>query len=196
MDSLENLSLRQYLDNLAQKSPAPGGGSAAAVVVSVAVALYKMCFSYSKKNFDAVEFKDLTAQINALLDSAVSFIQKDKDVYSNLVEILKDKSRGDEIQSAYKNAAMVPLEIINICRKMMDVILINISKIELVFLSDLKSSVNFLKSGFKSAEYFIDANLKCLSLEDLEFFENFKEREIEYLKSEFKRVEKEIENGS
>jgi len=195
MKTLDDLSIRQFLNELSKKTPAPGGGSAVAVVLSVAIALYKMCFEYSRKNFNAAETESLTADINSFLDSAVSFIQKDKDVYLNLSEILKDKSRHSERRGAYKDAALVPLEMIKICEKMLDIISSTISKIEPVFMSDLKSSFNFLKAGFESAQCFVAVNLKCLSNGDLQDFKNFEEIEIKNLKLKFEKMEKELKDA-
>ena len=195
METLSDLSIKQYLRKLSEKTPAPGGGSAAAVVISSAVALYKMCFEYSRKNFAAAECESLTADINSSLDSAVSLIQKDKDAYLNLAVILKDKNRYDEHASAYKTAALVSLEMIKVCKKMLDIISNTISKIEPVFISDLKSSFKFLKAGFESAQCFADVNLKCLNAEDLRAFKNFEEEEIGNLKSKFERIEKEFKDA-
>jgi len=118
-----DLQIREYLDRLAAKLPAPGGGSASALVGALGAALAAMVanFTVGQEKFAPVEddvrrvLEAVEAQRAALLD----LIQEDMDAYGEVSAAFKlpkdDPARAEAVQRALKGAAAVPLAIVDGC---------------------------------------------------------------------------------
>lgn len=113
------LSIREYLDDLAAKLPAPGGGSASALVGATAAALGAMVanFTVGQEKFAQVE-EDVRACLEAVEEhrrALIELIQADMDAYGEVSAAYKlpkeDPARKAKIQQALRGAARVPLQI-------------------------------------------------------------------------------------
>jgi len=120
-------TLQQFLDELASKSPTPGGGAAAALAGALSAALTAMVchLTLGKKKFAAVE-----VEMKIILDKAetlrmrfTELIDEDDAAFSALMDAFKlpketeaqQRLRSDAVQEATKLAALVPLEMMHLC---------------------------------------------------------------------------------
>ena len=105
-----DLTLGEWLEELARGEPAPGGGSALAVAVAMASSVVAMAARVS----DAAGF---VAQAEALRVRTLPLAQLDADVYAAALAVreraaeLKPEQRDWEIGRAFADAAATPLEI-------------------------------------------------------------------------------------
>jgi len=116
-------TLTDFLDELASKSPAPGGGSVAALAGALGAALTTMVcnLTVGKKKYAGVE-----AEINTIIQRSeelrrqfTNLIDRDTDAFNKVMEAYGlPKESGDQqalrnaaIQEATKEAALVPLEV-------------------------------------------------------------------------------------
>ena len=86
--------LREYLNDLAAKSPAPGGGSAAALSAAIGASLMSMVANYTIGN---AKYKDSEAKVSEILKKSEkcrtefqTLIDKDVEAYEKLAAGIKD----------------------------------------------------------------------------------------------------------
>jgi methenyltetrahydrofolate cyclohydrolase len=116
-----NLTLGQFLDQIAAREPAPGGGAAAAVAVAMAAGLVAMAARFSGDRLELAE--DVVTQAEMLRQRAAPLAQADADAYQKVIEALalprgsNTKARGlrrEAIRHALEGAADVPLKVAEI----------------------------------------------------------------------------------
>jgi formiminotetrahydrofolate cyclodeaminase len=124
---LTKKSVEEFLNELASNSPAPGGGSVAALAGALGSALTAMVcnLTIGKKKYASVEdeIKKVLEQIEPLRKKFILLIDKDTDTFNKVMEaygLPKDSDeqkalRSAAIQSATKEATLVPLEVMKHC---------------------------------------------------------------------------------
>ncbi|MFH0947839.1 MAG: cyclodeaminase/cyclohydrolase family protein [Elusimicrobiota bacterium] len=178
-------SIKEYLDDLSAKLPAPGGGSAAALVSATGVSCLLMVvnFTIGKKGYEEhqTELKEMQGKLTTYNLQLTTFIDEDVTAYIKLSDAYKlpkeDTLRSEKIQIALKNALSVPCKIFEISVGVLTLAerLKEIGNKNLI--SDVACGVSILRAGIESAKSNIDANLKCM--DDVEFV---KETKIKYEK--------------
>jgi methenyltetrahydrofolate cyclohydrolase len=99
--------VRGFLDQVAARTPAPGGGGAAAVTGAMAAGLVAMAARFSARQIP--EADDLADQADRLRFMAAQLADMDARAYTAVLA-----TRGPERKEALLAAAMVPLEIAEI----------------------------------------------------------------------------------
>lgn len=114
----DNLAgVAHFLDRIAERTPAPGGGGACAVTVAMAAALVAMAARYSGKQLDDAEA--LAADADGLRADALPLVQADADAYGELLAAFKDRSDGrkERIAAASRRACDVPLQMTDLAAR-------------------------------------------------------------------------------
>lgn len=131
---LKELSLEHYTEAVASTAAVPGGGSVSALAGSLAAALAAMVarLTLNKKKFAHVakQMKTLEQQAQQLQDRLMAAVDRDADSYRKVLSAFRmpkgtEKeihARSQAIQSAFKHAAEVPLEVAGLCSKIMDLV--------------------------------------------------------------------------
>jgi formiminotetrahydrofolate cyclodeaminase len=104
LDSFLDQPVRGFLDQLAARTPTPGGGGAAAVTGAMAAGLVAMAARFSARQLP--EAGDLADQADRLRYMASQLADMDARAYTAVLA-----TRGPERKEALLAAAMVPLEI-------------------------------------------------------------------------------------
>lgn len=124
---LTNKTIRQFLDELASSSPAPGGGSVAALAGALGAALTSMVcrLTIGKKKYADVEeeIKSIVSQAEDLRVQFSALIDRDTEAFNKVMEAFglpKDTEpqkalRSAAIKEATKEATLVPLEVMKHC---------------------------------------------------------------------------------
>lgn len=169
---------KEYLDDLAAKKPAPGGGSAAAAVGALGVSLLSMVanFTVGKDKYEDVEAEmqellssaeKLRAELQKLVDEDVAAYQKVSAAYKMPKDSDEQKAaRSEAIQAALKAAMQVPLAT---CRSLFEAgklcePLLEKGNVNLV--SDVGVAAEFIAAGFVSALMNVEINLGGIKDED------------------------------
>ena len=122
---LEKKTVKEFVEELASSSPAPGGGSVSAVSASLASALTSMVcnLTVGKKSYNELE-EDKRSAIDETLKTCeelkfkfLDLMNEDTKVFLELMETFKmpkdteeeKKVRSEKIQSGYKKSLEVPL---------------------------------------------------------------------------------------
>jgi methenyltetrahydrofolate cyclohydrolase len=107
--------VRDFLDLLAARVPAPGGGGAAAVTGALAAGLVAMAARFSEAQLPAAA--DVAQQADRLRARAAGLADQDAAAYGAVLDAYKlprdtgGSERRQRIEAALRGAAAVPLEI-------------------------------------------------------------------------------------
>jgi len=167
---LTSASVRQYVERLASGEATPGGGSATALVGALGAALGEMVgnFTRDRDGWDkvATSLEELTRRREALLD----LTDRDAEAYG-AVSAAYALPRGDEaqkaartkaIQAALKQAAQVPLQVIDHVVATVDELPILLAHGNSNLLSDVGVSADLCQSALRCAWLNVEVNLAYL----------------------------------
>jgi formiminotetrahydrofolate cyclodeaminase len=122
---LTDKTVIKFLDELASNSPAPGGGSVAALAGSLGAALTSMVcnLTVGKKKYLDVEqeMKNVIIKSEELRKTFTSLINQDTEAFNKVMEAFGLPRESDAqkalrtaaIQAATKEAALIPLRVMN-----------------------------------------------------------------------------------
>lgn len=194
-------TLKKYLDDLASRKPAPGGGSAAALAGALGAALISKVanFTVGKDKYKAVEdemqqilkrSQQLSQRFNELCsDDALAYKE-----FSEAVNLPKEtaeqkKERQEKLQQALRGAAAVPLEICRLAHDAIKLCLPLAQKGNVNLITDVGIASLMLTCAFESALPNVEINLK--SIKDEKFILEVREV-LEPLEKEIAAVNQEV----
>jgi len=174
-------SLEKYLDDLAAKLPAPGGGSVVALVAALGAGLLSMVsnFTLGKENYrdNQEETEKILKQSEELRKKLTELVDEDVRVYGEVSRAYKlpgstgkeKEMRSKTIEEACKQALTVPLQVAGCCRQGLDLArrLVEIGNVRLV--SDVGVAAGLLEAALKGAELNVKINLR--RIKDTKFVE-------------------------
>lgn len=156
-----NKSLKTYLDDLAAKKPAPGGGSAAALAGALGCALLSMVCNYTigKEKYKDVEkeIRKILSQSERLRKRFLSLVDLDVQAYNKVFN--SRKGRPAIYQKNLIRATMVPLEVCSLSAAAYKLCPYLRKKANKYLSSDVYVAKELLKSCFKSGEFNVIINL-------------------------------------
>lgn len=121
--SFAEMTVSEFLEQIASAAPVPGGGSAAALGAALAASLTEMVanLTIGKKGYEACEadMRELADQARSYRGKFTEAMDRDSDAYQSVLEAYKrpketetDKDlRRQAIEDALKTAAAVPLAV-------------------------------------------------------------------------------------
>ncbi len=118
MTSFLDQPVRQFLDEVAARSPAPGGGGASAITAALAAGLVAMAARFSAAQLPGAE--DLAARADRLRGRAADLVDEDARVYGAVLEAFalpRDTGTGERerrLRETLEQAAAVPGEMAEI----------------------------------------------------------------------------------
>ena len=133
-ESLINLHMEDFLDELSSSSPTPGGGSVSALAGALSASLTSMVanLTIGKKKWESVydEMCRIGEHSQNLKDQLTILIDADTEAFNLVLQAYRlpkatnedIKSRKNAIENAMKNAASVPYETMKLCCKTMELI--------------------------------------------------------------------------
>ncbi|HMD13591.1 MAG TPA: cyclodeaminase/cyclohydrolase family protein [Bacteroidota bacterium] len=169
----------KFLDELASNSPAPGGGSVAALAGSLGSALTSMVcrLTIGKKKYAGVEkeMKKVLEQSEDLRRKFAALVDEDTDAFNKLMEAYGLPKESDDqhalrtaaIQEATKEAALVPLSVMNHIIDALALTRVAAEKGSANSISDAGVSAFMLRAAAESAALNVQINLQ--SIIDSEF---------------------------
>ena len=123
-NSLIDLNLREFINELSMDSPAPGGGSIAALCGALSAALSSMVsnLTVGKKGYEGVQkkVKKIAEAAQDLKDNFLRDVDSDTIAFNKVMEAFKMPKKTDSqkeerifaIEKAYKEATLVPFGVI------------------------------------------------------------------------------------
>jgi len=172
-------SLKTYLDDLAARKPAPGGGSVAALVAALGAGLLSMVANFT---LDNLKYSNVESRMKEILNASEGLRQKclelvdgDVAVYTEVSAAFKlprdsaeeKEKRGNAVQQALKQALAVPLDVCKYCCEAVRLCQPLIDEGNPNLVSDVGVAVVLLESAYNSALLNVGINLK--GIKDKEF---------------------------
>ncbi len=174
-----NYAIKEFIDLLASKEPAPGGGSAAALVGSIGVALSSMVanLTIGKEKFKDKEelMKEIVQKNEKLQKELLELIEKDAEAFNKVADALKlpknnpeEKEKRKEIlENALKEASLVPLEVMKKSLEALKILENTLGNSTPNAVSDIGVSALCLKSAIQSA--WLNVKINLVSIRDKDF---------------------------
>lgn len=186
--------LKEYLDDLACKKPAPGGGSAAGLSAAVGVSLMSMVANYTvgnpKYKDSEKKIADMLVKLTSFKDRLQGLIDEDVEAYNKLSKAMKEyKNNPDKLEVSYKEALEPPFEICKItaeCLKLCDDLVESGNK---NLITDTAIAAILLEGAFFSAKYNVYINLKYMK--DMDYVEKI-HKVLAPLENEMPKLKEEI----
>ncbi|XMB72815.1 cyclodeaminase/cyclohydrolase family protein [Mycoplasmatota bacterium WC30] len=180
---LVDLSVKEFLNELSSKSPAPGGGSVAALSGANAVSLVMMVSSLTtkKKKFRALseeiqnEYKKIIESFVSAKELFVQYIDDDTCAFNEVMAAFKlpkeTESELDVRNSAIEKATIgcikTPMEVAALALELLRKMELIIKHSNRNTTSDQGVAVLLLSAAFKGAAMNVKINLPGLSQKDL-----------------------------
>ena len=164
--------LREYLDDLAARKPAPGGGSAAALAGAIGAGLMSMVANYTVGN---PKYKDNEKKMAEILKRSEkcrtqlqSLVDKDVEAYAKLSAGMKEVAKDSPgLDKLFKEAMQPPFEICKIAAEALGLCkrLAKLGNKNLI--TDTAIAAIMLEGAFFSAKFNVYVNLKYIK--DIDF---------------------------
>jgi len=176
---LTTLPVTKFLDELASKSPAPGGGSVAALSAAIGSALTSMVchLTIGKKKYQDVEAElaSVLQKSEELRQTFTALVEQDTDAFNKVMEAFglpkenEDQKalRSAAIQGATKEAALVPLRSMKHIIDALALAKVAADKGNINSASDAGVSALMLQAGCEGAALNVQINLNGIT--DAEF---------------------------
>ena len=174
MKDLNELTITEFLEELASAQPVPGGGSVAALAGALAAALTTMV---ARLTLGKQKFQDRWAVMDPVAKRAQeampvfqSLLQQDTEAYQAVVESFRlpketeeeKKRRTDAIQKAFHEAARVPLETLRTLDRLMEDAVAAVHSGNPNAASDAGAAMQLIRAGAAIAAYNVWINLQSL----------------------------------
>lgn len=177
---LQNLTVKDFIEELGSKSPAPGGGSIAALSASLASALASMVFNLTIGKKDYMEYDEsLKGTIDESLKSVDSckedfleLMEKDTNAFLALMDAFKmPKNTDEEIQArkakiaeGNKQSLDIPLEVAEKAYKLYDYINVAVKYGNKNAISDAGVAASLVETAVEGA--ILNVKINILGLKD------------------------------
>lgn len=156
-----NQSIKKYLDDLAAKKPAPGGGSAAALTGALGAALLSMIANFTVgkpkyKQFEK-EIKESLKKSEKIRKKLLELVDLDVITYNKVAQ--NKKKPLALYEKSLKDATKVPLEITRYSLEALEICPILEKKANKYLISDVYVGKELLSAAIKSAIFNVKINL-------------------------------------
>ncbi|HIH29461.1 MAG TPA: cyclodeaminase/cyclohydrolase family protein [Thermoplasmata archaeon] len=174
MTKLVKQNIKMFLDEVASSSPAPGGGSVAALAGALGAALTSMVCNLTKAKQGYEEVQDEIAEVleksEELRKDLTDLIDKDTDAFNEVMKALQMPKETEEqkeqrrtiLQTAFKQAAEIPLETARKCVQILHVAHIVAEKGNKNSISDAAVSALMAQTGVQAAMLNVRINLSSI----------------------------------
>ncbi len=176
---LADKAVRDFMEETASESPAPGGGSVAACMGSLGAALGTMVANLSshKRGWDDrwEEFSDWAEKGKALQEELLQLIDEDTEAFKNLMAAFgmprgsseEAKLREEAIQEATRHAMQVPFRVMQTAAKSMELLKAMAETGNPASVSDAGVGALAVRSSVRGA--FLNVKINAGGLKDREF---------------------------
>ncbi len=189
---VKDSSLGEFLDRLASATPTPGGGSVSALAGALAAALARMVagLARNKKGYESVQadLAQVEAKAAAVQERLLSLVEKDAGAYERVVDAMhlpkgsdaEKASRIEAMQTAYREATLVPIETMEACTEALELAAVSLEKGNRGATTDAAVAVLLAEAGLRGAG--LNAKINLASIRD-DAFRNSTEAKMDRLLS-------------
>jgi len=198
--SLNDLSLREFSGALAGRSSVPGGGGASAAVAALGTALGSMVGNFTlgkKKHADAEpEIRRLLAEAETLREALLTCVDADAAAFEPLSRAYgiprDDPSRGEIMEKCLREAAAVPMRILELSCRGIELHRQFAEKGSTMMLSDVGTGVVFCWAALYGAALNVKVNTSLMA--DRSYAEDLNKQVDEALDAYWRLADEVYEN--
>lgn len=155
-------SMTDFLEQLAARSPAPGGGASAGVTVAMAAAQAEMVVAWTKP-----EQPEAIEHLQKIRTQALDLAVRDADAYTRWSELQKERPANDpELHSATEEILNIPAALASLSLELLRELVGLAQKTNPRLGSDLGIAGQLAAAGVPAAAWNIKANLHLVKSED------------------------------
>ncbi len=177
-EKLVDMQCNAFADELSTDSPAPGGGSVAALCGALGAALAAMVanLTVGKKGFENVKPEMITVAEKAqqLKQELLDLVDRDTDAFNHLMTCFSMPKKTDEeksarlaaIEQATQQATNIPLRVLELCVKIIDLAELTAQKGNPNSLSDAGVAVLSAQTGGEGAFLNVIINLQGITTQE------------------------------
>ncbi len=159
------LPLREFLTDLGEKTPTPGGGSVAALTGALSASLARMAVAYTLGRKDASQhqsrLEELSGELHDAMERFCQLVQEDMAAYEAFAATRKTGQPAEQ-QRAILQAITVPMEIIALAGAVAAWADEIKSFVNRHLLSDLQAAVELASAAARAASTSAQSNLAAL----------------------------------
>lgn len=168
----EQSTLGEFLNAVAAKSPAPGGGAVAGVAGALAAAMGEMVLAYSvnRKNQspdDNAGLQHILAEMNRARGLLLTLMQEDQAAFETMQQVKKlpesDPSRADKLPVVVYACIRIPQTMAAIALSLLELTSQAVDKCNYYLLSDLAVAADLSMATLRCALHNVRINLPELS---------------------------------
>ena len=148
----QKASLKKYLDDLAAKIPAPGGGSAAALTAALGASLVSMVVNFT---IGKPKYAKFEKELKITLEKS----ERLRNEFLNLVDLDVTAYKSRDIREAMN----VPFMLSRLCFEGIKLCPPLVKKSNIYLISDIAVAAVLLESAFACAFFNVEINLKALN---------------------------------
>ena len=154
-------SIETYLNDLAARKPAPGGGSAAALNAAIGAGLMSMVAGYTDGAQEILKKTEgARKRLQALVDA-------DIEAYGKLSKAMKECKGPAKLDSFFRGAAKPPYEVCKISAECLELCEELVGRANKNLITDVAIAAICLEGAFFAAKYNVYINLKYIK--DMDF---------------------------
>lgn len=157
--------LKNYLERVSARTPAPGGGSAVACVAAICSSLINMVLNYTigkeKYAAHAAELEKIKAENGDILQKLSAYIEEDSVVYNNIRKYSAEKNTA-AAEEYMKKSVAIHLDICKISLKIIEFVEFLAEKGNKNLISDTGIAASLAVSSFHTAKLNVIINLKFM----------------------------------
>lgn len=180
-EPLASLSLREFIEEVASRSSAPGGGSVSAATAALGAALGAMTakLTYGVRRFEHVDatMRRIIPPLHATVQALIPLIDRDTDAFKGYMEAMRSpadtpdekKARHARMQQELQVALDVPLETMRVADAAWDALCEAAATVNRASKSDVQVGAHCLRTGIWGAYQNVRINLE--GIEDKAFCE-------------------------
>lgn len=169
-EPLATLSVREFVERLASKTPVPGGGSVSALALAHAAAVAGMVVEYSlgKRALEAHQtaLEEARRSLAGLRERGLALMRLDAERYAVLNDAMRlpkdDPDRAERLREAALGATEPPLEVIDAARQTLEVVVALVAKTSPILRSDLGVAGALALAAADGGAWSVQANLPML----------------------------------
>lgn len=176
---LSDLTINEFIDSLASKEPAPGGGSASALAGAAGTALVLMVANLTagKEKFKDQELlmEEILREAGNIRQEMIALIDRDTEAFNKVAAVFKmpkdtaeeKEKRQQAMQEALKAAAIVPYGIMEKALEALYIVKKALGHTNPAAASDLGVSALCLKTALQGA--WLNVKINLAGIKDSEF---------------------------
>ena len=199
-----NSTIDEFTEELSSKSSVPGGGGAAGLVASVGIALSSMtaAFTVGKPKYASVnaDMERILSECEELRNEALAAMDRDAEAFEPMSLVYKmprdteeeRKARDEAMEDCLHGAALVPLSLMELCCRGIDLALELSEKGSELLLSDAGCSAAALSAALRSA--YLNVIINTSSMKDRKYASELLEKADKLYREGVENAEKAYES--